>query len=73
MNWQPSTKWSKKLGLVSSSMWMIWVARVSMVWRLVALVSIIVAPWRAALPILWMRSVGMLGMKPMSMSFRVLM
>ncbi len=56
LNWQPSTKWSKKLGLVSSSMWVMVAARVSMVWRLVALVSMIVAPWREALPILVIRS-----------------
>ena len=50
-------------------MWVMSVARVSMVARLDALVSIIVAPRREALPILVMRSGGMLGMKPMSMAF----
>ena len=44
-----------------------------MVARFEALVSIVVAPWREALPILWMRVGSMLGMKPMSMAFRVLM
>ena len=60
LNWQPSTKWSKKLGLVSSSMWVMRVAKSSMVARLVAFVSIIVAPWREALPILVMRWGGMM-------------
>ncbi len=69
LNWQPSTKWSKKLGLVSSSMWVMVVANDSMVWRLVALVSMMVAPWREALPILVMRSGGMSGMKAMLVAF----
>ena len=69
LNRQPSTQWFKELGLVSSSMWLI---RVSMVVRFVALVSMMVAPWREALPILWMRVESMLGMKPTAMVFRVL-
>ena len=40
-----------------------------MVARLVALVNMIVAPWREALPIFWMRVGSMLGMKPIEMAF----
>ena len=61
LNWQPSTKWSKKLGLVSSSMWWMSFARSSIVWRFVALVSVMVAPRREALPnfvMRWMRKSG---------------
>ena len=55
LNWQPSTRWSKKLGLVSSSMWVI----------CVAFVSIVVAPWREELPVLVVRSGGISGKKLM--------
>ena len=60
----------EEVGVVSSSMSF---ASVSIVARLVALVSMMVAPWREALPILVNRSGGLLEMKPMLMAFWMLM
>ena len=53
----------QELGLVSSPMWVLRVVMDSMAARFEALVTMLVAPWRAALPILVMRCRGMSGLQ----------